>query len=159
MINKSRWLDHIHLFLEIAMKEGIVDVEFPHVPPLRHGEGEKDTDCAGLHHRAEGVVVVDAVTLLESLGNKTSFEVLNGAIGIVLDLEDPTAIDEVDAWRGRNKTPSLIAVQGCNFSIHGSLPARVLQRGVERGRLQIICTNSSVRDKIWELLGLRDATA
>jgi hypothetical protein len=104
------------------MKKGIIDVELPYVPPLHHGERENDTNCGRLNHRAEGVFVVNAMTLLEPFGNETCFEALDAAVKVVLDLEHPTTVNEIDVGRCRNKTPGLIAMEGIEFSVHGSPP-------------------------------------
>jgi hypothetical protein len=45
-INEAWRLNHIDLLLEVAMEKGVVDAELPHVPPLRHDEGEDDTNSA-----------------------------------------------------------------------------------------------------------------
>ena len=66
------------------------------MPPSRHSKRENDTDSGRFHHRAECVIVVDAVTLLKPLGDETSFETFNDAVDVVLDLEHPPAIDEID---------------------------------------------------------------
>jgi hypothetical protein len=76
------------------------------VPPLSHDQGEEDTNGRGLDHGTERVVVVDAVALLETLGDETSLEALDASIRVVLDFEHPSTVNEVDARGCRDETPT-----------------------------------------------------
>jgi hypothetical protein len=69
MINIPWWLKHIHIFLEKAVKKGIVDVELLHVPPLRDGEREDDMYSCRLDDGTICIIIVDAVTLLKPFGD------------------------------------------------------------------------------------------
>jgi hypothetical protein len=126
-INISRWLQHIHVLFKESMEEGIVDVQLPHVPSLCHGEGEDNTYSGGLDDRAVGIIVVDAVPLLEAFGDETRFVAIHSAIRSPLDLEHPAAVDDVEAAARGNKAPCTVPLESRELSIHCFFPARMPQ--------------------------------
>jgi hypothetical protein len=83
--------------------------------------------------------------LLEALGNDTSLEALDTTIRMVLNFKHPMAVNEVCTRRSRNEAPCTVAEKSIKLSIHGGLPAWILQSVSNRGGLEIIRTHGCVR--------------
>jgi hypothetical protein len=139
------------------VKKSVVDFELLHVPPPGHNKRE-ETLMVVNDHGAESVIVIDDVALLEAFGDETGLVALDAAVRVVLDLEDPTVVDEVDARRCRDETPCLVAMKGSELSIHGSPLAWIIHRSSDRGWLKVGRADDSIRDSaVCALLRLRES--
>jgi hypothetical protein len=55
-----------------------------------------------LHHRIEGVSIVNTIMLFETLGHQTSFITINSTISLCLDFINTFAINNISSLMGRN---------------------------------------------------------
>lgn len=75
------------------------------------------------------LAVVDTRALCESTDNPPCLVPIETAVILVLDLEDPLAIDNVRAGRTRNKCPRLVGEKGVILRLHGGAPIGIAERG------------------------------
>lgn len=80
---------HEDLFFKSPIEECVLNIELLQMPASRHSHGEEKVNRRGLDHRTKGVLIVIPIALLESLGNKSGFVMLNRAVGLVFNLEYP----------------------------------------------------------------------
>jgi hypothetical protein len=88
-------------------------------------------DRGWLDHQAKGLIVVNAESLGEAAKNTTSFEPVQGAVGIELVLENPLAGDDVGANRMRDKILGVIGDQGRKLFFHGATPIQIGEGGAD----------------------------
>lgn len=60
--------------------------------------------------------------LLEAFRNELGFVMINGAISVALEFEDPFTINDVEARTMRNKATCLVTLKGRNLYIHSRPP-------------------------------------
>lgn len=82
------------LFLNVAVQEGVGDIELMSWPSVCGHKCQHRLDHGGFNHRQEHLDEVDARALVEPLDNPSSFVVLEGAIGVHLVFEDPLSSDD-----------------------------------------------------------------
>jgi hypothetical protein len=121
-IFKSRRLLHILFFLKNTMDKCVLDIQLTKTPALRNCNRENQVNGRELHNRAERVIIVNAIALLESLSNEASFIPINRTIDFTLDLVDPLAPYEFSAGCRRNKMPRVVAHKSKQFTLHYGLP-------------------------------------
>lgn len=68
-MNVARRLFHVNFFREIAMKEGILDIQLVYGLIFRYHNAQNCTDGSRSDNRAEGFIKVMARKLRESLGD------------------------------------------------------------------------------------------
>jgi hypothetical protein len=90
-------------------------------------------DHGRLDHQAEGLIVVDAVSLGDAMKNSVSIVPFQRAIGIELVLENPLVGDDVGINGARDKIPSVVGDQGSKFFFHGAAPIQIDGGGVDGG--------------------------
>src|SRR6185437_333987 len=78
-----------------AVEEGVLHIELVNSPPTGQCNREHCTDRGGLHHRAEGLVEVDARTLSEATKHPSCLVTLESSISMELVLVNPLAEDDV----------------------------------------------------------------
>ena len=71
-----------------------------------------------LDHGTKSVIIVNTFSLLETLGDETGFVSINRSICFIFQLENPLAINYVEAGSMRYKAPRIIAMQGRNLIVH-----------------------------------------
>jgi len=106
----------------MAMKKIILHVELMDGPGVRDGEAEDDPYHGRFDNRTECLVVVDAVLLREPANNPPDLVSSEGAVGVVLVLEDPLVGDDISARRSRNKLPGAIVDERLVLVNHCSAP-------------------------------------
>jgi hypothetical protein len=87
--NKSWGLPHVDFFLKKTMKECILNIQLSKTPTAGDCQRQEEPNGGRLDDGTEGVLIVKPMTLFESLGNKTSFVALDGAVSMSLHFEDP----------------------------------------------------------------------
>jgi hypothetical protein len=85
LINIARRLYHVDILFKVSMKECIVNIKLPNLPSTLYCKCQNHTDGGGLDHRTVGVIVVNAMPLFKSLGDKTRLKPINRAIWFALD--------------------------------------------------------------------------
>lgn len=58
MINKSRKLDHVNIFIEDVMKKCIVHVQLTYGPAMHDGDGQNNYHCDIFNHQDKSLIVV-----------------------------------------------------------------------------------------------------
>ena len=141
-VSKPRRLTTVDYLSENAMEEGILDVQLMHGPAARESQREHRADGGRLHHRAEGLVIVDTGPLSKALEKPVSLVTLKSAVSPALVGPDPLGGDDVGARRTRDKIPSLVGEEGRVLLFHRSAPVRVQQSLVDgrgyRGDLRVL---------------------
>jgi len=102
-------------------------------PPARESQREHRVDSGRLHHRAEGIVVVDTGALSKAPENPASLVPLKSAGSPALVGPDPLAGDDFGARRTRDQILGLVGEEGHVLLFHRAAPVRV-QQGLADGR-------------------------
>ncbi|GMP94104.1 hypothetical protein CsSME_00043686 [Camellia sinensis var. sinensis] len=125
--SRPKWRLHVDLLKKITIKEGILDIHLKKLPVASSSNSNsKQTANRGkLSNRGEDLLIINAIFLVETLGNKTSFVALNRAIRMSLDFVDPFAANCSLARRKINNIPSMSFVQNLKFISHSLLPKRI----------------------------------
>ena len=116
------------------MEEGFLHVELVNNPPTGQSKREHCTDPGGLHHRAKGLVGVDAQALSEATKHPSSLLPLKGSINMELVLEDPLARDDVGVRRARYELPGVVLQKCLVFRFHCSPPIGIGKGAAEPPR-------------------------
>ena len=66
---EALWLSHEHILGKGALEEGIVDIELTEAPPMTSSERNDKTNSGWFHRQTEGVMIVNAKSLMKPLGN------------------------------------------------------------------------------------------
>lgn len=74
----------------------------------------------------ERFLIVDAMFLFITLGNKTSFVPFRGSIRFQLDFINPFAPNGFLVSRKRNQIPCIILFKSKEFNLHGLNPIRII---------------------------------
>jgi hypothetical protein len=96
---------------ELAVEEGVLDVELASLPFKGERDGEDDTDRGRFDNQTEHLVEVNALLLRETAKHPTFFVAVEGTIGLQLVVKDPLAGD-------------VLAFQGGGTRSQVSLPRR-----------------------------------
>ena len=105
------WLLHVYACREITVEICRPNVDLTHVHAQYCCNGKKNTYIVIFNNRAKGFIIVDAVYLTISFGDKASFILVNFTCRSVLDLVNPFALNNSATRRGRHKNPSTILHQ------------------------------------------------
>jgi hypothetical protein len=62
------------------------------------------------------------VPLFKPFGDEAGFVAVDGAVRSMLELENPTAVNQIDAATRRHKTPGAVVLEHGKLSVHGSFP-------------------------------------
>ena len=92
---KVRWKLHEDLFIEISIEECAVEIKDFNRPIFTSGHGKDHTEAGKFGNRCKGLSVVDTIDLGETASDKMGFVLGNLALGVLLDLEDPLAANNV----------------------------------------------------------------
>ena len=119
---------------EVAMQEGVGDVELMCRPVLAGDEHEHGADCRWFDHRRERLLEVDAGSLMKATDNPPGFVTLEGAVGVQFVLEHPLAGDDLGISRTRYERPCAVVLESIELELHCCSPVRITQRGTDGGR-------------------------
>jgi hypothetical protein len=72
-IFKTRRLSHVYIFLENTMQEHVLNIQLEKALPLRDNNTTHKMNCSKLNNRAKGVIIINAISLFQVFGDKTSF--------------------------------------------------------------------------------------
>jgi hypothetical protein len=89
MINKPRWLTHVHFLLKNTMKESVLNIELAKMPTIRDRERKKQMNSSRFDNRTEGVIVVKTIPLFKPFRHKPRLVPFNRTIRAPLYFEDP----------------------------------------------------------------------
>jgi hypothetical protein len=132
-INKSSMLAAVDGLREGAVKEHILHIELMNQSGVGDSQREDGVDRGRLDHQAEGLIVVDAGSLVEAAKNPVSLVPFQGAVGIKLVLKNSLVGDDVGANGARDKIPGVVGNQGSKFFFHGAMPIWIDEGGAEGG--------------------------
>ena len=121
-IHKTRWLSHVHLLLKNAMKKGVLDIQLTQAPPTRDCNGENQANSDRFDDGTECIIIVQDISLFEPLGNESCLMTINCSILLVLECENPFAVDHVDIRWWWNQRPGAIVMKGRKLELHGRTP-------------------------------------
>jgi hypothetical protein len=113
---------------ELAVEEGVLDVELASLPFKGDRDGEDDADRGRFDNRTERLVKVNALLLREAAKHPTCFVAVEGAIGLQLVAKDPLARDDVGVPRRRHEIPSVVAEDSTILLGHSLEPVGILER-------------------------------
>jgi hypothetical protein len=121
-----------NLFLQVAVEEGVGDIELLGGPATGRSNGENHLDRRQLHDGSEGFVEVDAGALSESPNHPTSLVPFQSAFGVKFMLEHPFAGHDVGARRSIDETPCGVALERVELRSHGCAPVWILESCASR---------------------------
>lgn len=140
-ISKPRWRLHVDLLKKITIKESIFDIHLKELPVASSSNSKQTANRGKLSNRGEGLLIINAIFQVATLGNNTSFVALNRAIKMSLDFVDLFIANCSLARRKINNIPSMCFVQSLEFISHSLLPKRISTGLTIRGRL--ICRKAA----------------
>jgi hypothetical protein len=101
-VKKARGLLTKDGLIEMTVKKGILDIELMDRPGLHGGEAQNEADGGGLHHRTEGLGIINPVLLGETANDPTGLVPCKRAIGVEFVAEDPLASHHINTCRTSN---------------------------------------------------------
>ena len=104
---KVRWKLHEDLFVEISIEECTVEIKDFNRPIFMSGHGKDCMEAGKFGNRCKGLSVVDTIDLGETMSDKMGFVLGDPALGVLLDLEDPLAANDVLARWSFNNVPGV----------------------------------------------------
>jgi hypothetical protein len=130
---RSRWIDEarrlliVDCLLKVTVKEGVLHIQLVNWLGKRSGNAQNNPNSRRFDHRAEGLIVVDAMLLREASGHPSCLMASKSTVGVVLMLEDPLPGDDVASWWPQDKALSVIVDQCLVFVSHSRTPVGVRQ--------------------------------
>ena len=115
----------------MPVQKSILHIQLVHRPRASKGQREHCADGHRLHHRTEGLIVVNPGALSETPENPTSLVPLKGAINPPLVSPEPLAGDDVGARWTRHQIPSLVGEKRRVLLFYRAAPVRVQQGGAD----------------------------
>ena len=128
-VDKAGGLLTEHLLGEVAMQEGIGDVQLMHGPSSGDGQLKHGADRARFNNRSKSVGEVHARTLPKASNHPASFVALESPVGTSLMPKDPLARDDVGTRWPRDKLPGAVPLERIELFLHRSEPMRVPKGG------------------------------
>jgi hypothetical protein len=119
---------------ELAVEEGVLDVELASLPFKGERDGEDDVDRGRIDNWTECLIEVNALVLRETVKHPACFVAVEGAIGLHLMVKDPLAGDNVGIPRRRHEIPSVVAEKSTILLGHSLEPVGILERRHMRRR-------------------------
>jgi hypothetical protein len=113
---------------ELAVEEGVLDIELASLPFKGECDGEDDTDRGRFDNRTERLIKVNAFLLRETVKDPSCFVVVKRAIGLHLVAKDAIAEDDVGVPRRRHEIPSVVAEESTILLGHSLKPVGILKR-------------------------------
>jgi hypothetical protein len=137
-VNEAGGLATVDDLGELAVEEGVLDIELASLPFKGERDGEDDADRGRFDNRTEHLIEVNALLLRETVKDPTCFVAVEGGIGLQLVAKDPLAGDDVGVPRRRHKIPSVIAKESTILLGHSLKPVGILERRTcERGNRRV----------------------
>lgn len=94
-INEAKDLRNKDFFMEMAMKEDVVDIKLMHWTTERERDGEDSSDGGTLDHKAKCLMIVKAQALEKALSGETSFVSSDVAIRMLFNPEYPLTTSDI----------------------------------------------------------------
>jgi hypothetical protein len=113
---------------ELAVEEGILDVELASLPFKRERDGEDDADRGRFDNRTEHLVEVNALLLRETAKHPACFVAVERAIELQLMAKDPLPGNDVGIPRRRHEIPSVVAEESTIILGHSLKPVGIRER-------------------------------
>ena len=113
---------HIIFFSEISMKKCTFHVHLVNIATKMSSKRNDQSDIIHLYDKRNGLSIVDAFLLRESLEYQMNLVAFNNTIEGKLGLIYPLTLQHILSLKSRNKFPHLILLQGINFRSHSSFP-------------------------------------
>ena len=118
-----------HLLGEVAVQEGVGDVQLMHGPSSGDGQLKHGVDRARFNNRSKSVGEVHARTLPKASNHPASFVALESAIRSSLVTKDPLARDNIGMGWPRNELPGTVPLERIKLFLHRSEPMRIPKGG------------------------------
>ena len=99
-----------HLLGEMAMQEGVGDIQLVHRPGTRDRQLKHGANHARFHNRGESVGEVHARALPKTTNHPSSLVALERTVWASLVAKHPLARDDVGTRGSRNKMPHAVAL-------------------------------------------------
>jgi hypothetical protein len=113
---------------ELAVEEGVLEVELASLPFKGERDGEDNADRGWFDNRTESLVEVNALLLRETAKHPACFVAVEGATRLQLVAKDTLAGDDVGVQRRRHEIPSVVAEESTILLGHSLEPVGILER-------------------------------
>jgi hypothetical protein len=133
---------------ELAVEEGVLDIELVSLSFKEEHNGEDDADHGRFDNRTERLVEVNALLLRETAKHPTCFVAVEGAIGLQLVAKDPLARDDVGIPRRRHEIPSVVTKESTILLGHSLEPVGILECGTCGGGNRRVPIDRSMHVKL-----------
>jgi hypothetical protein len=136
---------------DLAVEEGILDVELASPSFKGKRDREDDADRGQFDNRTQRLVEVKALLLRETAKHPTCFIAVERTIGLQLVVKDPLAEDNVGVPRRRHEIPSVVAEESMILLGHNLKPVEILERrtyGEGNWRVPVDRRNRKIRKVI-----------
>jgi hypothetical protein len=136
--SESRWLIHVDLLLQVAIKKHRLDVHVVDIPTLLGSQRKEDLHGLHLCHGSEGIVKVDSLPLQETSCHQASLVLDDDADFIPPQLEHPLKGDRAVTTREISKLLGAVLLNHIHLRLHRGTPCRVFIGLCERPRLTVV---------------------
>ena len=127
--------DHINLFIQVAMEEGIIDIKLKNGPRGSPRYNKENSDYDHLGYWRKTVNIVEALNFNISFCYQTGLKALNKTIRTQLRLINPSTTDRMFLGRERGEILGIIRCKGLELNLHGLRPTRGKGGLCVKGRL------------------------
>ena len=127
-VDEAWWLLAVDSLLEMTVKESILHVQLVDRPGARCGDAEDGPNGGRFDHRAEGIVVVDALALREAADHPASLVAGKRSIGVELVSEEPFSRHDVGTGGTRDELPGVVVDKSLVLIRHRCAPVGIGQR-------------------------------
>ncbi|CAI7749868.1 unnamed protein product [Closterium sp. NIES-53] len=110
--------------IDWRVEEGIFYVDLTDWEMLRGSDGEENANGGVAADGCEGLIEINAVTLIEFSDNPAGFKSFNGSVSYSLDTEDPLVGEDTSPLQRDvvSEDPCFAGFEGSDFSVHSDAP-------------------------------------
>jgi hypothetical protein len=132
-VDEAGGLATVDYLVELAMEEGVLDIELASLLFKGECDEEDDADRGRFDNRTKYLIEVNALLLRESVKHPACFVAVEGAIRLQLVAKDPLARDNVGVSRRRHEIPSVIVEESTILLRHSLEPVGIVERRMCKG--------------------------
>lgn len=137
LVFEARWLNHENLFLDISLKESIIDVQMVYWPIMCKSKSEDDFDGLWTNHRSKGLHEIKARALGDLFATRRALYLAMEPLGLHLIRKKPLAPHFVFIFGRGNKGQSSISNEGIKLITNSFSPVSMLYSFTDIGRVKI----------------------
>ena len=108
ILDKTKRLFHLDLFMQISMQEGKFDIHLMDLPFIGWNKGKNKVNEVHFGNRGKCFSIFSALNLWKTFSNEYAFVFINFTISSILFSINPLAFDKFYDFKKRYKIPCVI---------------------------------------------------